>query len=81
MTAFLGWALSCGEELHPADALRAAPDIHDKLTIVTIGGRGYREHHTDFREFNWGNDPEAINFILQDTDTPLWQIPKPPTGF
>ena len=58
-----------------AAALMAAPDIHDKLTIVTIGGRGYREHHTSFREFNWGNDPEAINWILEGTQVALWQIP------
>ena len=58
-----------------ADALRAAPDIHDKLTLVTIGGRGYREHHVELREFNWGNDPEAINYILRDTNVTLWQVP------
>lgn len=58
-----------------ADALRAAPDIADRLTIVTIGGRGYREHHVALREFNWGNDPEAINYILRDTSATLWQIP------
>ncbi|MBR3765162.1 MAG: nucleoside hydrolase [Clostridia bacterium] len=58
-----------------ADALRAAPDIADRLTIVTIGGRGYGKHHTDFREFNWGNDPDAINYILRDTRAEVWQIP------
>ena len=58
-----------------ADALRAAPDIADKLTIVTIGGRGYGKHHTDFHEFNWGNDPEAVNYILRDTRAEVWQIP------
>lgn len=58
-----------------ADAIKAAPDIADKLTIVTIGGRGYREHHVALREFNWGNDPEAINYILRDTNTELWQVP------
>ena len=58
-----------------ADALRAAPDIADKLTIVTIGGRGYGMRHTDFHEFNWGNDPEAINYILRDTRAEVWQIP------
>ena len=69
------FVLLMGATTTMADALRAAPDIADKLTIVTIGGRGYREHHTDFREFNWGNDPEAINFILQDTQAEVWQIP------
>ena len=69
------FVLLMGATTTMADALRAAPDIHDKLTIVTIGGRGYREHHTDFREFNWGNDPDAINYILRDTRVEVWQIP------
>ncbi len=58
-----------------ADALAAAPDIADKLTMVTIGGRGYGERHRVLREFNWGNDPEAVNYILRDTAMPVWQIP------
>ncbi len=69
------FVLLMGATTTMADALRAAPDIHDKLTIVTIGGRGYREHHTEFREFNWGNDPDAINYILRDTRVEVWQIP------
>ena len=69
------FVLLMGATTTMADALRAAPDIADKLTIVTIGGRGYREHHTVFREFNWGNDPDAINYILRETKTELWQIP------
>ena len=69
------FVLCMGAVSTAAAALMAAPDIHDKLTIVTIGGRGYREHHTSFREFNWGNDPEAINWILEGTQVALWQIP------
>ena len=69
------FVLCMGAVSTAAAALQAAPDIHGKLTIVTIGGRGYREHHTDFREFNWGNDPEAINWILEKTNVALWQIP------
>ena len=69
------FVLLMGATTTMADALRAAPDIQDKLTIVTIGGRGYRENHTTCREFNWGNDPEAINCILRDTKAEVWQIP------
>ena len=69
------FVLCMGAMTTAADALRAAPDIHDKLTIVTIGGRGYREHHVELREFNWGNDPDAINYILRDTKVTLWQVP------
>lgn len=67
--------LCMGAMTTAAAALQAAPDIHDRLTIVTIGGRGYREHHCVLREFNWGNDPDAINYILEGTAVPLWQIP------
>ena len=69
------FVLCMGATTTLADALRAAPDIHDKLTMVTIGGRGYREHHIVKREFNWGNDPDAINYILRDTNVEVWQIP------
>lgn len=69
------FVLCMGAMTTTADAIKAAPDIADKLTIVTIGGRGYREHHVALREFNWGNDPEAINYILRDTNTELWQVP------
>lgn len=69
------FVLLMGATTTASDALRAAPDIHDKVTLVTIGGRGYRENHTTFREFNWGNDPDAINYILRDTQTEVWQIP------
>ena len=69
------YVLLMGATTTMAAALRAAPDIADKLTVVTIGGRGYREHHVALREFNWGNDPEAINYILRDTNVTLWQIP------
>lgn len=69
------FVLLMGATTTAADALRAAPDIADKMTLVTIGGRGYRENHTEFREFNWGNDPDAINYILRDTKVEVWQIP------
>lgn len=69
------FVLCMGAVTTAAAALAAAPDIAARMTIVTIGGRGYREHHTDFREFNWGNDPDAINYILEKTCVPLWQIP------
>lgn len=68
------FVLLMGATTTMADALRAAPDIQDKLTIVTIGGNAYGKEAWAFREFNWGNDPEAINFILRDTKAPVWQI-------
>lgn len=69
------FVLCMGAMTTAADALRAAPDIADRLTIVTIGGRGYRERHIALREFNWANDPDAINYILRDTRATVWQVP------
>lgn len=69
------FVLCMGAVTTMADALRAAPDIADRLTVVTIGGHAYGLNRVPFREFNWGNDPEAINFILGDTKAPVWQIP------
>ncbi len=70
------FVLCMGAMTTVADALRAAPDIADRLTIVSIGGHGYHGTGFDWREFNWGNDPEAVNFILRDTRAELWQIPS-----
>ncbi|MBQ3156650.1 MAG: nucleoside hydrolase [Clostridia bacterium] len=69
------YVLLMGATTTMADALRAAPDIAERLTVVTIGGNAYGKDAWAFREFNWGNDPEAINFILRDTKVPVWQIP------
>lgn len=68
------FVLLMGATTTMADALRAAPDIADRLTIVTIGGNAYGKDAWAFREFNWGNDPDAINYILRDTKAPVWQI-------
>ncbi|MBQ8555076.1 MAG: nucleoside hydrolase [Clostridia bacterium] len=66
--------LCMGAMTTAAAALAAAPDIAGRMTIVTIGGRAYGPGAWTFREFNWGNDHEAVNAILQ-SDVPLWQIP------
>ncbi len=70
------FVLCMGATTTVADALRAAPDIAPRLTIVSIGGHAYHGEAFSWREFNWGNDPEAINFILRDTRVELWQIPS-----
>lgn len=70
------YVLCMGAVTTMAAALQAAPDIHDRLTVVTIGGHGYHGTAYEWREFNWGNDPEAINYILRDTQVALWQVPS-----
>lgn len=68
------FVLCMGAVTTMADALAAAPDIAEKLTVVTIGGRGYEPDAAAMHEFNWSNDPEAANFILKSS-VPVWQIP------
>ncbi len=70
------FVLCMGAMTTVADALQAAPDIADRLTIVSIGGHGYHNPAYTWREFNWGNDPKAVNFILRDTRVELWQAPS-----
>ncbi len=68
------YVLCMGAMTTMAAALAAAPDISKRMTVVTIGGRGYGDRGWPCREYNWANDPEAINAILQ-TDVPVCQIP------
>ena len=51
-----------------------APDIEKQITVVSIGGRSYDDSTRDFREFNFGNDVEAVNKVLE-SQVPFWQIP------
>ncbi|MBQ8200930.1 MAG: nucleoside hydrolase [Clostridia bacterium] len=69
------FVLCMGAMTTMAAALAAAPDIADRLTVVTIGGRSYGKDAWAFREFNWGNDHNAVNHILGETSVPVWQIP------
>lgn len=55
-------------------ALREAPEIAKRLTVVTIGGHGYGVDPVSFREFNFGNDVAAANRVLQ-SEAEVWQIP------
>ena len=67
--------LCMGALTNAARALREAPDIADRLTVVTIGGHPYDMEEIPFKEFNFGNDPAAANQVLQ-SDAPVWQIPS-----
>ena len=55
-------------------ALREAPDIIPRITIVTIGGHGYEVSPIPWREFNFGNDVAAANRVLQ-SGADIRQIP------
>ncbi len=68
------FVLCMGAMTTMAAALDAAPDIAQRLTVVTIGGHRY-DRPFPWREFNWGNDPDAVNAILA-SNVPVWQIPS-----
>ncbi len=69
------YVLCMGAMTTMAAALAAAPDIAEKLTVVTIGGHSYSPDAFAWTEFNWGNDPDAVNAILR-TNVPVWQVPS-----
>ena len=58
-----------------AVALKTCPEIADKMTIIWIGTHGAAPHVPPFREFNAGNDVEAANYVLSNTDN-LWIVPS-----
>lgn len=67
--------LCLGALTNIACALRHAPDIAERLRVVSIGGRSFDGDDTaDVREFNFGNDVDAANLVLQSS-VPLTLIP------
>jgi inosine-uridine nucleoside N-ribohydrolase len=69
------YVLCMGALTNMARAIREQPEITSRLTVVTIGGHPYEEEEIPWKEFNFGNDPAAANFVLQ-SDAPVWQIPS-----
>lgn len=68
------YILCLGALSNIARALEEAPDIEKQITVVSIGGRSYDDSMRDFREFNFGNDVEAVNKVLK-SQVSFWQIP------
>ncbi|NDL61762.1 nucleoside hydrolase [Acerihabitans arboris] len=54
-----------------AAALRAEPEIADRLTVIWIGGMPYPRGGW---EYNLYNDPHAAN-VLMSSSVPVWQVP------
>ena len=69
------YLLCMGALTNIARAFSEAPDILDRVTVVTIGGHPYDMEEIPWKEFNFGNDPEAANRVLQSGAT-VWQIPS-----
>ena len=71
------YILCQGAITNVAMALRACPQIKDKIIIVWIGTHGIQNigKPVPFREFNAGNDVTAANEVLQ-SGAPIWLIPS-----
>ena len=71
------YILCQGAITNVAMALRAAPEIKDKITIIWIGTHGIQNigKPVPFREFNSGNDVKAANEVLQ-SGAQIWLVPS-----
>lgn len=69
------FVLCLGAITNVASAIREAPEIIPRMTVVWIGGHGYETVTPDFREFNSGNDIDAANLVVS-SGVGLWQIPS-----
>ena len=67
--------LCCGGPLtNVAEALRHAPDIAARMTLIWIGGGGYPDGGW---EYNLATDAEAARTVIERSMVPLWQITQP----
>ena len=66
--------LCMGALTNIARAFAEAPEIQRRVTVVTIGGHAYGAE-TAWKEFNFGNDPDAANAVLS-SGAEIWQIPS-----
>lgn len=67
--------LCLGAITNVAAALKARPEIAERMTVVWIGGHGFDSKNINHREYNAGNDVEAVNVVL-DSPVTLWIIPN-----
>ncbi len=67
--------LCCGGPLtNVAEALRLAPDIAERMTLIWIGGGGYPDGGW---EYNLATDLDAGRLVIESSTVPLWQVPQP----
>ena len=69
------FVLCIGAITNIATAIRKCPEIIKKMTVVWIGGHNHDVSKPDNREFNAGNDIEAINLVIS-SGVEFWQIPN-----
>ncbi len=69
------FVLCIGAITNVASAIRACPKIVRKMTVVWIGGQNPDNFVEGHREFNAGNDIDAINLVVS-SGVEFWQIPN-----
>ena len=69
------YILCQGAITNAAKAIRKAPEIRERMTVIWIGTHGAGNRKAPFREFNAGNDVEAANEVLQ-SGVRLWLVPS-----
>jgi inosine-uridine nucleoside N-ribohydrolase len=69
------FVLCLGAITNVASALRSRPDIAKRMTVVWIGGHALDVVNPNHREFNAGNDVDAVN-IVTSSGVAFWQIPN-----
>lgn len=69
------YVLCMGAITNIASAIKNCPKITSKMTVVWIGGQNIDASTTKDREFNAGNDIDAINLVIS-SGVEFWQIPN-----
>ncbi|MBQ8597369.1 MAG: nucleoside hydrolase [Lachnospiraceae bacterium] len=69
------YVLCLGAITNVAVAIKACPEIIDKMTVIWIGGQDFERFTGEIREFNSGNDIEAANLVVS-SGVNLWLIPN-----
>ena len=69
------FVLGLGAITNVASAIKACPEIAKKMTVVWIGGQNPDHFVEGHREFNAGNDIDAINLVVS-SGVEFWQIPN-----
>lgn len=68
------YVLCLGAITNIASAMRACPEIINKIRVIWIGGQDFDHNNPKFREFNSGNDIDAANYVVA-SGVDLWMIP------
>jgi inosine-uridine nucleoside N-ribohydrolase len=69
------YVLCMGAITNVAAAIKKCPQITSKMTVVWIGGQNPDAYFENQREFNAGNDIDAINLVIS-SGVEFWQIPN-----